>query len=319
MENEKTHLKEHGSEVGSETNSHTKSKLQKNHKIILGIIAVLAIIIAGGLIWIYTGSISSAKEKVLKAIPLPAAIVDMKFVPAKTIIERIALSKQLLEEQGLGDQADSTKTFDQVIDTKKLQAVAGQHNVKATTTDIDEEYKNIVNQYGGGDENAFKEELNKVYHMSPEKFKDEVIRQQVLQSNLLLWYTQQEDLNKKAYETARDLQNKLNSGQSFDDVARVYTQDEATKEFAGDSGILPYDDLLPEFRDQLAESKVDDTKLIASRYGLHLIKVLELNNDGANGAKQIHLQQVFVQQEGFPEWLTSQVDNIRVIKLLQFS
>lgn len=242
----------------------------------------------------------------------------MKFVSAKEALERITLAKQLTESQGTGAEADSTQIYDQLIETKKLAAIVSNRSLSVSQEAIDEEYKNIVKQYAAGDEEKFKTELEATYQMSPEKFKDEVIRQELEQSELAVWYSKQEDLNKDAYAKANDLQGKISSGQSFDEVATAYTQDEATKDFAGDSGMIPFDELLPEFRSELQNAGVGDVKLVPSRYGLHILKILEQNNDGADGAKQIHLQQIFVKQVGFAEWLEAETANVRVIKLLKF-
>jgi parvulin-like peptidyl-prolyl isomerase len=312
---------EHDEEV--ETTEHSehhsrKSAKGKNSLLTVGVVVIIAIVIVGALAWLYTGNISSAKEKVFKAIPLPAALVDMKPVAASTVIERVALAKKLMESQGIAEGAKPSDTYDQIIDSKKLEAVASQKKVSVTKAGIDEEYKNIVTQYAAGDEEGFKSELQNTYQMTPEDFKDQVIRQELINSQLMLWYNQQEDLNKASYDKIRSYQERLDKGESFDDVARTYTEDEATKDFAGDSGMIPYDDLLPEFREALMDNKVGDVKLVPSRYGLHILKVLELNNDGENGVKQIHLQQIFLKQTGFTDWLTKETDNIRVIKLLKF-
>ncbi len=294
----------------SKRNSRTKS-------IVAIIIALVVIVIAAGLTWLYTGQLSSAKEKVFTTLPLPAAFVDMHPVSAHMIIDRIALAKQLAEAQGT-EAPSNTDTYNQLLDTKKMHALASERKLSVTKEAIDEEYKNIITQYAGGDEEGFKGELEKTYRMNPDEFKNEVIRQELLQSELLIWYNKQEDLNKATYETTRDLQSKLDGGQSFEDVARTYTQDEATKDFAGDSGIIAYDDLLPEFRSELQDVKVGDTKLVVSRYGNHILKVLALNNDGENGAKQIHLQQIYVKQTGFTEWLTKESETVNVFKILKF-
>ena len=154
--------------------------------------------------------------------------------------------------------------------------------------------------------------------MGPDEFKSQVIHQELLQSQLLIWFNKQESLNKDSYAKMKELQGKLDGGQSFDDVATAYTQDEANKDFAGDSGMLPFDQLLPEFRTALKDAKPDDTKMVVSRYGLHLLKVLEINDNGEGGTKQIHLKQIYVKQTGFPEWLTKESEIVRVVKLLKF-
>ncbi len=300
----------------SNTGHHKKSK--NTNRVIAIIVAVLAVILVGGLAWVYTGKLSPAKEKILTTLPLPAAIVDTKFVSAESVITRINLAKQLMEEQGMGEQVDAADTYKQLIEVKKVEAIGSNKNISVTNDEINEEYQNIITQYFDGNAEDFQKELDKTYKMSADEFKKEVIRQRVLQSNLSLWYSRQKDLNEAAYKTAQDLYDKINNGQNFDEIAKIYTQDEATKDFAGDSGMIPYDDLLAEFREELKDSKVGDTKLIASRYGLHVLKVLELNDSGENGAKQIHLQQIFVQQDGFEDWLTKEIEGVKVIQLLKF-
>lgn len=318
MENLEEEKIETGSDSQSESHVHHKRKSKKTHWIIGGVVGLLVLIIAGGLAWLYTGQVSDAKASIFKALPLPAAIIDSKFVSAQEALERIDLAKQLMESQGMGTEADTTQTYDQLLEAKKLTALVSSRNLSVTNEAIDEEYKNIVNQYAAGDTEKFQTELEATYKMSPEKFKDEVIRQELEQAELGIWYSKQENLNVESYKTANDLKGKLDSGQSFEEVAKVYTQDEATKDFAGDSGLIPFDELLPEFRTDLKEVKVGDIKLVPSRYGLHILKVLDQNNDGENGARQIHLQQVFVKQVGFDEWLKTETDNLRVLKLLKF-
>ncbi len=297
---------------------HDKDKSRKTKTIVIGVAVIILIIIGIFIGWLYTGQISSAKEKVFKALPLPAAIVDMKFLTANTVIDRTNLAKQLAEVQGLGQEVKASDTYSQLIESKKLDAMASKYSLTVPKEDIDEEYNNIIKQYANGDENAFKTELQKTYGMEPDQFKNEVVRQELLQSQLVIWYNGQEDLNKASYEKIHELQGKLNDGQSFDEVTKAYTADEATKDFAGDSGVIAFDQLLPEFRVALKDTKSGDVKTVASRYGVHILKVLDMNNDGADGAKQIHLQQIYVKQTGFTDWVAKASDNIRVIRLLKF-
>ncbi len=309
---------EHEHHENHEETHHSSAKKRNRKHLVVIIIAAIVIVLAAILTWLYTGQTSGAKEKVFKSLPLPAAFVDMKTVTAKYVLGRVNLSKKLMAAQGLGKDVNAADIYKQIIDAKKIEAVASKHNVTISDSEIDEEYKNIVQQYAGGDENAFKDELVKTYEMTPELFKKEIVFPKLVQSNLMLWYTQQKDLNKDAYGKAEELVNKINGGQSFDDVAKAYTEDPATKDFAGDSGMLVYEDLLPEFRDVLNDVKIGDVRIVASRYGLHILKVLEQNNDGPEGKKQIHLQQLFVKPTGFDQWLTQETDSVRVIELLKF-
>lgn len=302
-------------ETKTEETVQTQSRKQY---IIAGAIILVALIIAGTLAWLYTGQITQAKEKVFKAIPLPAALVNMSPVSANTAIERVKLAQQVTQSQGITETLPGNDIFDQLLEVKKIEAAASQRGLTITNEAIDEEYHNIINIYAAGDEAAFQKEIEQSYNMTTDKFKSEVVRQELVQTELMFWYNQQESLNQDLYKKARDLQSRLDNNESFDDLAKQFSEDEATKEFGGDSGTMLYDDLLPEFREALKDSQSGDMKLVASRYGLHIIKVLEINNDGENGAKQIHIQQIYFKPVGFEDWLKQETDNMRVIKFLKF-
>ena len=171
MENNETEI-----ETNHEKHHSEKKSKKMSRTTIIAIVVAIILIIAGGLTWLYTGNVSSAKEKVFKVLPLPAAIVNTKFVSAKEALARVELAKQLAESQGVGAVVDPTQTYDQLLESKKITVLVSRERLSVTNEEIDEEYTNIVKQYAGGDEAKFKEELEKTYHMSPEKFKNEVIQ-----------------------------------------------------------------------------------------------------------------------------------------------
>jgi hypothetical protein len=316
MEHETHH--EHPSET------HAPKNRKMNNKVVVPIVVAAIVVLLGvSLTWLYTGNMTKAKEKVFTAVPLPAAIVDMQFVSASSVIERIALTKKLLDSQqmGNGDPASPqpSDTYNQLLDARKVAALANQRDLSINQAAIDEEYGNIVNQYAGGDSDAFAKELQDSYGMTPDKFKALIVKQSLIESELVRWYNEQEDLNKASFDKVHDLQNQISNGGNFDELAKANSVDESTRDFAGDTGMNKFDDLLPEFRDGLQDAKAGDVKLVVSRYGYHIVKVLEVNNDGENGAKQIHLQQIFIAQKGFTDWITKETDNVRVVKLLKFS
>ncbi len=295
----------------------TKEKKSFHKKLLFIIPVVIVLLIAAGIAWLYTGTLNSTKQKVLSKIPLPAALVGNKLVPAKELITRLALAKQVASGQEQSRAATNTQIFDQLIANKKLESIASSKNIMVTSDEIDREYKKVVNQYSSGDDSKFSEELQNTFGLTPAQFKIDVLRLDIMQNNLARWFNKQESLNADAYAKAKDLQNKLGSGQKFEDVAGTYTQDAATKDFAGDSGFVVFGDLLPEFQDALKDAKANDTKLVVSRYGLHIIKVLEQDNNGDNGAARIHLQQIFVKENEFSAWLAQQTDAIKSKKLLK--
>ena len=153
-------MEHHNEQTHHEESNHSATKMNsRNHWIIGGVVGLLILIIVGGLAWLYTGKVAGAKEKIFKALPLPAAIVDMKFVSAKESLARIELANKLSETQGLEGGAVATEIYDQLIETRKLSAVADRYKVSVSSESVDEEYNNIVKQYAQGDAEKFKTEM----------------------------------------------------------------------------------------------------------------------------------------------------------------
>ncbi len=286
-------------------------------KLLLIIPIVVVILVAGALAWLYTGTLTDSKIKVFSKVPLPAAIVERKLLFAQDLIERIELADKFPTTEGQAPQAMKEQLFDRLIEAKKLEIIAQEKNISVESQQVDKEYADVVEQYAAGDSEKFNNDLKSQFGLTEGQFKNDVLRLDVLQSNLAVWFNSQESLNQSAYDLAKNLKSKLDSGESFDAVATAYTQDEATRDFAGDSGFIPFSDLLPEFQAGLKDAQANELKQIISRSGIHIVKVLERDTNGENGAERIHLQQIYVQPSDFSEWYTKESEGIKVTKLIK--
>ena len=288
-----------------------------NKKILIpSIVGGIVVIILAFLAWLYTGSLNSTKQSIFTKLPLPAAIIDTKLLTTGELLERLALAKKLGGENQEITSEIKDQIYTQLIESKKITAIAEQRDVVVTEEEINTEYKNVIAQFAGGDEEKFKSELLNVYGISVDQFKKDVLKQDLLQSNLAVWYNNQESLNTESYKTARDLMSKIDSGQSFEDVAKQFNQDEASQQFEGDQGFVLISALLPEFRRALEGKEAGSLVLVPSRFGLHIIKLKERNTDEA-GQDQVYIQQIFLQQSNFANWYKGEADKIRTVKLIK--
>ncbi len=286
-------------------------------KISLSVIGVIVLAVIGAVIWLYTGHFNDAKAKVFKKIPFPVAVVRTNFVSGKELLKRYSLAQTLFNGQaGFKPAEVRGQILDQLIDNQKLQLTAAAHNIRASSGDIDTEYKGIVTQYSGGDEAKFKSSLSDAYHLTPEDFKDQVIQPDVLRTNLTLWYNNQESLNKDAFAKKKEVLDKLSQGTAFDAVASQYSDDDATKKFGGDMGFVTLGEILPEFQKALTNAKANDQVQITSRYGLHVAKVTEVDTTSAE--PRYHLLQIYLKEDGFNNWYSSETGKIKTHKLVKF-
>lgn len=295
------------------TKKHSRSKRALLIAVLICIVAVAALVV-----WLYTGSLTTAKQKIFSAVPLPIAIVEINPVSSVQLFERIALAEKILKGSGQNSVDISSQILDQLIETKKVDILARKNNLSVNDSEIDAAYQAVIKQFPEGGEEGLKKSLQENYGMDLNTFKNQAVKQSVLQDKLSKWFNEQESLNNEPYAKARELLQQLDSGTSFEDVANRYNQDPASQNFAGDSGFVASSDLLPEFQNGIKDIAINDKKLIVSRYGLHIIKVIAVEEKEIDGKKEkyYNLQQIFIKPNDFTKWFSEQSNNIRSVKLL---
>ena len=76
----------------------------------------------------------------------------------------------------------------------------------------------------------------------------------------------------------QDIRERVIKGESFEELARKYSEDEDTKSIGGDLGVLTADQLQPDFANQIKDLKTGDISLpertlVGSSYGFHIIRM----------------------------------------------
>ena len=94
--------------------------------------------------------------------------------------------------------------------------------------------------------------------------------------HILLEIKPSEESNKKSFEEAMDIRNKIINGLSFDEAAKLYSADPGSKDQGGNLGYVPRGTFVKEFdRVVFTIEKNVLTEPIKTKYGHHLIEVLE--------------------------------------------
>lgn len=278
----------------------------------------IVLIIVAALVWLYTGQVSAAKRSVFRSLPLPVAIIEAKIVTSTNLYERVELASELLAQSGAEPTNLESEILDQLIETKKVETIARQKDVRVTPEDLDNAFAGILRQFPNQSEAELAKVLEESYGLSLATFKNEVLQQTVYEEKLALWFNSQESLNPEAYSSARELLSQLDNGSDFTEVAMKFSEDPASQAFAGDSGFVPYSDLLPEFQTAVKDLALQDNIIVASRYGIHILKLnaIEDVGSGDNLEKSYNLQQIFIAPNDFSRWLSSETSNIKSWKLL---
>ena len=97
----------------------------------------------------------------------------------------------------------------------------------------------------------------------------------LIKSNATADSTSEEKANaeKKALKQAKEIISKLKSGESFEKLAKKYSEDEATRSNGGDLGYFELDTMVEPFSNALKDLKVDEytKEPVKTQYGYHII------------------------------------------------
>ena len=300
------------------TNEQTTHKTRKTGWIITISLASLLLLVIIFLVWLYTGSFNQTKASVFKAVPLPAAAVESSFIPYQEVAKRLNSAEQAMGKDDFNKNIVSyqNQIFERLIADKQTRSQAKNAKISVTKQEVDEQYLRLVNQLTDGDQAKFETTIKDNYRLTLEEFKSEVVEPDLIQTKLQVWFNQQKNLNNETFSTSDIILKKLNAGEKFEELAKTYSNDETSKNLGGDAGTIALKDMLPEFQSALKDAKTGETKQISSRYGQHIVKVLEKDGDGDN--TKIHLQQIFLKQDGFNAWYTTEIKNIKVFRFIKF-
>lgn len=294
-----------------------KSFLRKHSKRTAVVIALIIIVLAGFLTWLYTGQVNSAKRSIFAKLPLPVAVVSGRVITSHEYFSRLELARKLLSDAKLPTSNLDKTYLDQLVMLKKTEVLAAKNDLKVSNEEVEDSYQAMLDEFPNRSEEALSQELRTRYNIDIATLKNEVLRQTLLEDKLQIWFHGQESLNTQAYKEARDLLAQIDDGANFEDIAKKYTDDEASKDFAGDQGFVPESKLFPEFREAIEDLAIDDPKLVVSREGLHIIRInaIEEQSDSSK-EKSYSLQQIYIKGGDFEKWLNDQATTINAIRLL---
>jgi len=257
-------------------------------KLILTLVFLFGLILIAslaGILWMRSGSITPAKIAALKRLPVPVALVGGTPVWTGEYFNR--LDKLLkYKPADMGTDAYQELVFSRLIEEKTMDKIIAMNAVDKARPEI------AKNPADGILQNWKAKQLT-----------------------LQIWYNGRPEFNPEAHAKAESIQKNIQSGGDLEGQAGQ-SQDQASKILFGDLGSLEAKDILPEILSAVDSMKPGETKTVASRLGLHIIKLVGKDNLGQENGQRVHLKQIFLSESGFDYWLASEINKIKIIKLL---
>jgi hypothetical protein len=184
---------------------------------------------------------STFMYRVTQIAPFPIAKVKGHYVTYENYLFELRHYMHYYEtQQKLSFESEEGKrqledfkhlALDRVIDDAYIKDLAKKNGVSVTNQEVDQEIAVVreQNRLGTSDQ-VFEDVLRDFWGWSVNDFRRS-LRQQLLARKLA------SKLDTEAQDTARAALSELDGGADFAEVARKYSQDEATKEAGGDYGI----------------------------------------------------------------------------------
>lgn len=249
---------------------------------------ILVISLCAG-IWLYSGTATPAKLSVFRVVHLPLGKVGSVRISPKdlSLYDRIA---PLIHKTPTAALTDALKLESIAKDKVKIQSADIAAAAKAL--EEDELYKKAVSIAG------------------KDTAQDTLAKSFATDAALRAWYVSQPDLEPALAARLATVQRALANGSTYDQLAKEYSDDSATKWFSGDTGYVDLDDAIPEYRDAVKNLQNNKPTTIYTRYGIHVVELVGETTD--NGKRMVNLREIVLVPKGYEAWLAKEKDKVPV-------
>lgn len=296
--------------------------------IILGIIAVLVVVLVvfGFGVYNYGWYQNALGAKIVRVFHFPAAYVNYRSLSlgdllddARTLENIYAKQAEAVPEFSPPSLSEIKKNvLDRMIKEELVYQKARNYGVKITLKQVDEEFQNLLNQSGQTEEEV-ENDFRDLYGWGKEQFKKKVIQPFLYQEGLEKALNEDEKLTLEIKQRAEDVLARVKGGENFEELAKQYSED-ITADSGGDLGFFSRGEMVPEFEEaafNLDEGQISD--LVKSRYGYHVIKILEkITNEETGETEQVRASHILIRGISLGNYIEDLQERSKIIKLIDF-
>lgn len=308
-------IAEHREEVLGSARKYIYPLQHSKHRILLISVSVLIIGIISFFAYVTLSlykfnSSSTFLYRVTQVLPLPVAKAGSQLVDYENYLFELRHYKHYYESQLKLDfktpegkeQLDAFKkqALDKVINDAYIKQLAEKYNLSVSDRELDEQIEIVRAQNRlGNSEQVFEDVLKDYWGWSVDDFR-RTLRQQILAQKVVA------TLDTATRERAEQALGELKSGKEFSDVAKKYSDEQATKTRGGDFGNIERTnrDLTAKTVEALFNLKPGQySEIINIGYSLEIVKNIENADDG-----RIHGAHIIFNFQNVEEYLKDYKD-----------
>lgn len=296
--------------------------------IYLSVVCLLLLIINGVGIYKFNwqGKITMA---LVDYLPYPAVIVNNDIVSFKEYLDNYQVIKYFNENQVLENKVYQVtegglkvEVLNKLILNRIVAQQADLNGVSVSQEEIDYELNNIKSNLSEGDN--LDDRLAAMYGMSEDNFIKNLLSPEILYSKLHQKYIEDNNIDRDAKLKnnnqkiiAQGILDKIRQGESFEEMAKKESDDEITKEYAGDLGYFGKGEMVQEFEQAAFDLNIGEiSEVIETSYGFHIIQVTDKKED-TEGVETIRASHILIKtNDNYNEWLLANMAAARVFVLV---
>jgi foldase protein PrsA len=220
-------------------------------------------------------------RRILTVYPFPAVLMPQDVILVRDYLDQLSYIRHFAEKTKQPLPADKdlrVQLTDQLIETRLLLRELKRHGSKVTKADIDAVYGKIAESNGG--EQELTKLLTDLYGMKKNDFRL-VIRDQLLREKIqseVLTQVQVKHILITDEARAKDVLEQIKKDPAkFDELAKQYSEDTATRDNGGDLGFIGrgvFDPAFEEAAYKLQKDQLNDG-VVKSQFGFHIIKLVD--------------------------------------------
>lgn len=300
-----------------------KKKTKKRgllHKILLAILALVIVaiiffvVLGVGIYWF------NWQNNFVLNFPYPASMVNWHLLKYSDYINDLRTldffynAEAKVNPQVEKPSSDQLKesVLTRMIKDQFLQQKAKLAGISVTAADIDQEWQNIVQQ--AGSEATVLQTLKEIYNWDASQFKTKVIEPYILRSKMQQKIAFDDTINAEAKKKAEEVLALVKEGkQTFEDLAKQYSEDTTTASQGGDLGYFAQGDMVKEFEDAVLKLKPGETSgIVQTEYGYHIIKLVDETAATEDQSEQFHAEHILFKAKTIDEWVNQEIAKVKV-------
>lgn len=281
-----------------------------------GVVGALVLLLAifGVLIYKYKSE-SNLVYAVSRVVPYPVQRVNGRFTTYGEYLFNLRSYKHYYQSQAgaAGEQPVDFKTPEgkeklkelktQVLDELRMEAVVrglvAKYKIKVTEKELKEQADQLVESSGGREkvEGVLRDYYGWTYDDFLGKLRFQIARQKLADE-----IAKDDSLNAQAKAKAEEVLGQIKAGGDFAELAKTHSQD-GTASNGGDLGFFKKGQMVPEFEAAAFALQPGQTsELVKSKYGYHIIRVVEKKGD-----EEVKASHILIKTIDFEQYLEEQV------------